>query len=102
MLSFEPGTLRPALETSIADRPVIKPELTKLEPTSRQIGISDIASIDGWSATQAEEVGRPEATLAPRSQRLAPNHRPHRPASCSGLEAALRKHVAEHAAIALA
>jgi hypothetical protein len=39
---------------------------------------------------QAEEVDRPEATLAPPSQRLAPNHRPHRPTSRSGLTASSR------------
>jgi hypothetical protein len=42
MLSFKPGTLGTALETSIADRPVRKPELMKLEPTSRQIRITEI------------------------------------------------------------
>ena len=32
MLSFKPGTLRTALETSIAEWQVRKPELTKLKP----------------------------------------------------------------------
>lgn len=84
MLSFKLGTLRTALETSIADWPVRKPEL------SRWLRITEIASIDAWIAMQAEEVSRPEATLAPRSQRLAPDHRPHRPASRSGLIAPSR------------